>query len=57
MPQSQQDATVDIEPPKPELLHGETTQGFMTVAFHPGRLNAESMGNQSITRLQLAGYL
>ncbi|KAG1778913.1 hypothetical protein EV702DRAFT_1093073 [Suillus placidus] len=57
MPQPHQDTTVDVEPPKPELLHGETTQGFMTVAFQPGRLNAESMGNQSITRLQLAGYL
>ncbi|KAG1725513.1 hypothetical protein EDB19DRAFT_1644008 [Suillus lakei] len=57
MPQPHQDGTVDVEPPKPELLHGETTQGFMTVAFQPGRLNAKTMGNQSITHLQLGSYL
>ncbi|KAG2136644.1 hypothetical protein DEU56DRAFT_356200 [Suillus clintonianus] len=57
MPKPHQDVTVGGEPPKPELLHGETTQGFMTVTFQPGRLNAEPMGNQSITRLQLGSYL
>ncbi|KAG2116835.1 hypothetical protein DEU56DRAFT_984883 [Suillus clintonianus] len=57
MPQPHQDTTVDVEQPKPELMHGETTQGFMTVAFQPGRLNAEPMGNQSITRVQLGSYL
>ncbi|KAG1720811.1 hypothetical protein EDB19DRAFT_1646869 [Suillus lakei] len=57
MPHPYQDGTVDAEPPKPELLHGETTQGFMTVAFQPGRLNAEPMKNQSLTNIQLRNYL
>ncbi|KAG1809694.1 uncharacterized protein BJ212DRAFT_1484392 [Suillus subaureus] len=57
MPQSHPEATVDVKLLKPELLHGETTQGFMTVAFQPGRLNAESMKNQSLTSVQLRNYL
>ncbi|KAG1886418.1 uncharacterized protein F5891DRAFT_1082392 [Suillus fuscotomentosus] len=55
MPQPYPEAPVDLL--KPELLHGETTQGFMTVAFQPGRLNAESMKNQSLTSVQLGNYL
>ncbi|KAG1889124.1 hypothetical protein F4604DRAFT_1673832 [Suillus subluteus] len=57
MPHSHPEATVDVKLLKPELLHGETTQGFMTVAFQPGRLNAEPMRNQSITSIQLRNYL
>ncbi|KAG1725515.1 hypothetical protein EDB19DRAFT_1643996 [Suillus lakei] len=57
MPQPYQDGTADVEPPKPELLYGETTQGFMTVAFQPGMLNAEPMRNQSLTNIQLRNYL
>ncbi|KAG1848075.1 hypothetical protein DFJ58DRAFT_729977 [Suillus subalutaceus] len=30
---------------------------FMTVAFQPGRLNAEPMKNQSLTNIQLRNYL
>ncbi|KAG1886619.1 hypothetical protein F4604DRAFT_1278700 [Suillus subluteus] len=57
MPHSHPEATVDVKLLKPELLHGETTQGFMTAAFQPGRLNAEPMRNQSITSIQLRNYL
>ncbi|KAG2040447.1 hypothetical protein BDR03DRAFT_892378 [Suillus americanus] len=57
MPQAHPEATVDVKLLKPELLHGETTQGFMTVAFQPGRLNAEPMKNQSLTSIQLRNYL
>jgi hypothetical protein len=57
MPQSHSEATVDVKLPKPELLHGEATQGFMTVTFQPGRLNAEFMRHQSLTSIQLGNYL
>ncbi|KAG1840861.1 hypothetical protein C8R48DRAFT_739797 [Suillus tomentosus] len=57
MPRPHPEAPVDVKVLKPELLHGETTQGFMTVAFQPGRLNAESMKNQSLTSIQLSNYL
>lgn len=57
MPQPHSEATVDVKLLKPELLHGETTQGFMTVTFQPGRLNAEPMRNQSLTNIQLGNYL
>ncbi|KAG1764551.1 hypothetical protein EDD22DRAFT_883267 [Suillus occidentalis] len=57
MPQPHPEATVEVNLLKPDLLHGETTQGFMTVAFQPGRLNAEPMKNQSLTSIQLRNYL
>ncbi|KAG2365210.1 hypothetical protein BDR07DRAFT_1399490 [Suillus spraguei] len=57
IPQLHLDTPVDVSLLKPELLHGETTQGFMTVAFQPGRLNAEHMKKQSLTSIQLGNYL
>ncbi|KAG0701346.1 hypothetical protein DFH29DRAFT_990130 [Suillus ampliporus] len=57
MPLPYPDATVDMELLKPVLLHGETTQGFMTAAFRPGKLNAEPMKQQIVNPVQLRSYL
>ncbi|KAG0705087.1 hypothetical protein DFH29DRAFT_316434 [Suillus ampliporus] len=51
------EATVDVGLHKPWLLHGETTQGFMTISYIPGRQVTEVSKRKSITRLQLGDCL
>ncbi|KAG1848095.1 hypothetical protein DFJ58DRAFT_729994 [Suillus subalutaceus] len=57
MPQAHPEMTVDIELHKPWLLHGETTQGFMTNSYLPARRITDEWTRKSITRLQLSNWL
>jgi hypothetical protein len=57
MPQAHPEVTVDVELQKPRLLHGETTQGFMTNSYLPARRLADEWTCKSITRLQLSNWL
>ncbi|KAG2051772.1 hypothetical protein BDR06DRAFT_958570 [Suillus hirtellus] len=57
MPQAHPEMTVDVGLHMPYLLHGETTQGFMTSSYLPARKIAEKWTRKSITRLQLSNWL
>jgi len=57
MPQPHPEATVEVGLQKPWLLHGETTQGFMTIRYLPARKVAEVWKRQSISRMQLGDKL
>ncbi|KAG1723067.1 hypothetical protein EDD22DRAFT_790202, partial [Suillus occidentalis] len=57
MPQAHPEVTVNVELQKPWLLHGETTQGFMTNSYLPARRHADEWTCKSITRLQLSNWL
>ncbi|KAG1818857.1 hypothetical protein EV424DRAFT_1619340 [Suillus variegatus] len=56
-PQAHPEMTVDVGLHMPCLLHGETTQGFMTSSYLPARKIAEKWTRKSITRLQLSNWL
>jgi hypothetical protein len=55
MPQPHPEATVEVQ--KPRLLHGETTQGFMTIRYLPTRKVAEVWKRKSIPLMQLSDKL
>ncbi|KAG2076123.1 hypothetical protein BDR04DRAFT_1003889 [Suillus decipiens] len=57
MPQAHPELTMDVGLHKPWLLHGETTQGFMTNSYLPARRITEEWTRKSITRLQLSNWL
>ncbi|KAG2340343.1 hypothetical protein BDR05DRAFT_889963 [Suillus weaverae] len=57
MPQVHPEVTVDVGLHKPLLLHGETTQGFMTNSYLPARRITDEWARKSITRLQLNNWL
>jgi hypothetical protein len=57
MPRSHPEATEDFGLHKPWLLHGETTQGFMTINYLPARRITDVWKRRSVTRLQLGDWL
>lgn len=57
MPQPHPEATEDFALHKPWLLHGETTQGFMTINYQPARQITDVWKRKSVTRLQLGDWL
>jgi hypothetical protein len=57
IPQPQPEVIVDVGLQRPWLLHGETTQGFMTVGYLPTRRIADVWNRKSIPRVQLIDYL
>ncbi|KAG1848072.1 hypothetical protein DFJ58DRAFT_746884 [Suillus subalutaceus] len=57
MPQPHPDAPEDFGLHKPRLLHGETTQGFMTIKYLPARRITDVWKRRSVTRLQLGDWL
>ncbi|KAG2130165.1 uncharacterized protein EDB93DRAFT_1181059 [Suillus bovinus] len=57
MPQAHSEVTGNVGPHKPWLLHGETTQGFMTSSYLPARRITDKWTRKSITRLQLSNWL
>ncbi|KAG1731285.1 hypothetical protein EDB19DRAFT_1881018 [Suillus lakei] len=57
MPRPHPEATEDVRLHKPWLLHGETTQGFMTISYLPARQITDVWKRKSFTRLQLRDWL
>ncbi|KAG1809692.1 uncharacterized protein BJ212DRAFT_1379102 [Suillus subaureus] len=57
MPQPHPEAPEDFGLHKPRLLHGETTQGFMTINYLPARRITDVWKRRSVTRLQLGDWL
>ncbi|OAX36473.1 hypothetical protein K503DRAFT_802014, partial [Rhizopogon vinicolor AM-OR11-026] len=57
MPLPRPDVPVDVDSFKPAMLHGETAQGFMTIAFRPGKPIVELMKQKSINRTVISNYL
>ncbi|KAG2340542.1 hypothetical protein BDR05DRAFT_937722 [Suillus weaverae] len=53
MPQPDSEATVNIRLPKPWLLYGETTQGFMTISNVPAREITVASKRQTVNQLRL----
>ncbi|KAG2136642.1 hypothetical protein DEU56DRAFT_356143 [Suillus clintonianus] len=57
MPQPHPEVTEDSGLHKPWLLHGETTQGFMTINYLPATRVNDAWKRRSVTRLQLGDWL
>ncbi|KAG2116832.1 hypothetical protein DEU56DRAFT_984881 [Suillus clintonianus] len=57
MPQPHPEVTEDSGLHKPWLLHGETTQGFMTINYLPAKRVTDAWKRRSVTRLQLGDWL
>ncbi|OJA14299.1 hypothetical protein AZE42_01566 [Rhizopogon vesiculosus] len=57
MPLPHPDVPEDVVSFEPAMLHGETAQGFVTIAFRPGKPIVELMGKKSINRTVISNYL
>ncbi|KAG0697668.1 hypothetical protein DFH29DRAFT_140617 [Suillus ampliporus] len=57
MSQPHPEAIMDVGLHKPRLLHGETTQGFMTISYLPATRITDVVNRKSIARVQLGEYL